>query len=102
MVERYIMYFLIFTWAAGLTTFVVSYFLRSNWRDNIVGRYMLYFFATLTGLVIYMFVYPLLRNIPGILYINILVLLLMNYGAWRMTFLLLKIQWKEREHEDSR
>jgi len=83
---------LLFTFVIGLLTFVGSYFLRSNWRGTMVGRYFLYFMTTMALLFLYILLAPTLVHFHGRFYLNIVICLILNYGAWKMTLLLLKIQ----------
>lgn len=89
---------LLFTFVSGLLTFVALYFFRSNWRTTIPGKYFLYFMSTLTVIFLYLLVTPLLVHYHGRFYINILLALILNFGAWRMTFILFKIQQEDRRN----
>ena len=91
MAAKVLQYVLLCTFCLGLLTFVVTYF-RSNWKANAVGRYMMYFMITLTGLFFYLLFGELLGEYEGRTYINFLFLITINYGAWKLVWLLYKIR----------
>lgn len=96
-----IAYFLLGTLVLGLFTFVITYAIGSNWRKYVVGRYMLYFILTIAGTFFYILILPLVRFIPGRIYIDLIVLLLLNYGAWKLTWLLRRIQKGKFDNEQT-
>lgn len=85
-------YFLLITLVVGLFTFVIVYMIGSDWRRNLVGRYVMYFMATIAGTFAYILFSPLLRDVYGKKVIDLAILLLLNFGAWKLTWLLRKIQ----------
>ena len=91
MAAKVLQYVLLCTFCLGLLTFVVTYF-RSNWKANAVGRYVMYFMITLTGLFFYLLFGELLDEYEGRTYINFLFLITINYGAWKLVWLLYKIR----------
>jgi hypothetical protein len=89
--DSIIIYTLLASFCVGLLAFVVIYF-RSNWRENIVGRYVMYFWLTLLVVFFYILFGRLLGNYYGRSVVNTLILIAMNYGAWKLTWLLYKVQ----------
>lgn len=89
---RVIAYVLLGTLVLGLVTFVIRYMVGSDWRESLVGRYMMYFMMTITATFAYILISPIIRNAWGKQYVDLIVLGLLNYGAWRLTWLLGKIQ----------
>ena len=93
MVElRVIAYVLLGTLVLGLVTFVIRYMVGSEWRQSLVGRYMMYFMMTIAATFAYILVSPVIRDVWGKQYLDLVILALLNYGAWRLTWLLGKIQ----------
>jgi hypothetical protein len=95
---KVLQYLLLGTFCLGLLTFVISY-VRSNWRANAVGRYVMYFMITLTGVFFYLLFGELLGDYPGRIIVNIIFLLTINYGAWKLVWLLYRIR-KDGEIKD--
>lgn len=89
---------LLITLIAALLSFAGLYLLRSQWKANVVGRSVLYSYASFAGLLLYIFVYPFIEEITfGFApYLNILILIGLNIAAWRITYVLIKIQNKEK------
>jgi len=52
----------------------------------------MYFMVTMFGLFIYILLGPILGNYYGRTIVNYIFLLLINYGAWKLVWLLYKIQ----------
>lgn len=88
---RMIEYALLGTFSLGLIIFAVK-FLKSDWRVNVVGRYFMYFWMTLVTLFVYLLFGGLLGDYPGRAIVEILLLISLNYGAWKMISILSKIQ----------
>lgn len=88
---KVIQYVLLGTFCLGLLTFVITYF-KSNWKANAVGRYIMYFMVTLTALFIYLMLGELLGDYPGRVLVNIAFLLSINFGAWKIVWLLYRIR----------
>ncbi len=88
---KIIQYVLLGTFCLGLLTFVVTYF-KSNWKVNVVGRYIMYFMITLTALFIYLMLGEVLGDYSGRALVNVAFLLAINYGAWKIVWLLYKIR----------
>ena len=95
---KVLQYVLLGTFCLGLLTFVVTY-IRSNWRANVVGRYVMYFMITLTALFVYLLFGELLGDYQGRIVVNFIFLLAINYGAWKLVWLLYRIR-KNGEVED--
>ena len=93
---------LLFTFVAGLLTFVFSYLLRSNWRKTVAGRYVAYFMSTMALLFVYLSLGPVMVQFHARYYVNVVIGLMLNYGAWRMTYILFKIQkGEEKDRNES-
>lgn len=90
-------YMLLGTLVIGLISFVLMYATRSNWRATKVGKYLLYFMATVTLTFAYLLISPLVGRYPGRDIIDFLVLIVLNFTAWRLTLLLRKVQQGERK-----
>lgn len=88
---KVIQYVLLSTFCLGLLTFVVTY-LRSGWKSNIIGRYIMYFWIVLTALFIYLLFGEVLGDYPGRIIVNLLFLVAVNFGAWKLSWLLYKIR----------
>lgn len=96
-------YLLLGTLVLGLVAFVITYMVWSDWRKYVVGRYMMYFMATIAGTFAYILVSPMIRDVWGRRYLDLAILVLLNFVAWRLTWLLRKIQkgrYDERKIED--
>lgn len=87
---------LLYTFVTGLFAFVLLYFFRSNWRETTPGKYIFYFMSSLAIIFLYLAVSPMIAHLHVRYYINIVLVMLLNFGAWRMTYLLFKIQQEER------
>lgn len=94
-------YILLGTLVIGLVSFVVMYLTRSNWRATLVGRYILYFFATIAFTFGYLMISPIVGRYPGREIVDFFVLVTLNFTAWRLTLLLGKVQKNEREFEEN-
>lgn len=99
-------YVLLATSVVGLVTFVITYMVGSNWRGSLVGRYIMYFMMTMAGTFGYILFSPILQSfdVLGKRVVDIIVLIILNYGAWKLTWLLRKIQkgkYDERKSEDT-
>ena len=94
-------YILLGTLVVGLVSFVVMYVARSNWRATRVGKYILYFMATVSVTFAYLLISPLVGRYHGRQYVDFLVLLALNFTAWRLTLLLRRVQQSERDDEES-
>ena len=92
-------YGLLATFCLGLLTFILMY-LRSNWRENIIGRYLMYFMANIAFLFVYLLFGALIPKFPGRVLLDMAILLSLNYGAWKITWLLFKIQKLGSEDAD--
>lgn len=90
---------LLITLCGGLLTFVVRFLFWSNWRSTLVGRYIMAFLLTITGMFIYIFIARLIPNYPGRDAVNIIILLILNYGAWKLAWLIIHIQRKGDDNE---
>lgn len=84
-------YALFGTFCIGLMTFIFRFYL-SDWRINIVGKYMMYFLVTISVLFIYIFLAPLFGDHPSREIFNVLLLLSLNFGAWKITWLIFNIE----------
>lgn len=91
---------LLFTFVTGLLTFVLLYYFRSDWQRTQPGKYIFYFMSSLAVIFLYLAVGPFMIHIHARYYINVILVLLLNFGAWRMTYLLFKIQQGERSSKD--
>lgn len=91
-------YVLLGTFCLGLLTFVIAY-LTSNWRTNIVGRYVMYFMTTMVVVFVYIMLGPIVGQYPGRPIVDIIILLAINYAAWKIVWLLYKIR-KDGEVKD--
>jgi hypothetical protein len=98
-VGKVISFVLLGTLVLGLFAFVWIYGTGSDWRESRVGRYLFYFMLTITGTFAYILISPLTRDIPGRIYVDLLILVLLNYGAWKLTWLLRKIQKGDYDDE---
>lgn len=90
-------YILLGTLVIGLVTFVIRYASRSSWRATTVGKYILYFMATVAFTFAYLLVSPLVGRYPGREVVDFFVLIALNLTAWRLTILLWKVQRHEHE-----
>jgi hypothetical protein len=88
---RLIEYALLGTFSIALIIFAIRFF-RSDWRVNIVGRYFMYFWITLVILFVYMMIGGFLGDYPGRVIVEVLLLISLNYGAWKMISVLSIIQ----------
>lgn len=90
-------YILLGTLVIGLASFVVMYITRSNWRATKVGKYILYFMTTVAVTFAYLLISPLVGRYYGREVVDFLVLLVLNFTAWRLTLLLRRVQQGERD-----
>lgn len=97
---RVIEFFLLGTFCLGLLTFVTTYF-RSNWRTNLVGRYIMYFMVTMLGVFVYIMLGPVVGMYPGRTIVDLLFLFAINYVAWRIVWLIYKIRKDGRVDDDN-
>ena len=92
-------YILLGTLVIGLFAFVIRYMTRSNWRANRVGKYILYFMATVAVTFAYLLISPVVGRYPGREVVDFFVLIVLNITACRLTLLLWKVQRDERKVE---
>lgn len=93
---------LVGTFILGLLTFAFLYFYYSNWRKTTVGPYILLTWLTMAFTFVYILVAPMMLSREVRAYVNVLVAMMLNYGAWRMAFLLIQIQrGKDKEDENT-
>ncbi len=96
---RLLEFILLGTFCLGLLTFVVTYF-QSNWRTNLVGKYIMYFMIAMFVVFVYIMLGPIVRSYPGRQIVDIVILLAINYGAWKIVWLLYKIRKNGKVDDD--
>jgi len=99
--KQILAYLLLGTLILGLVTFCVTYAFGSNWRSYTVGRYIMYFMATIAGSFAYIMVSPVVQDFFWKPYVDLAVLIALNYGAWKLTWLLRRIQKGKYQDEDT-
>lgn len=90
---------LLFTACFGLLLFIYRYYRHSYWRMYLVGRYVMYFMLTITGIFTYILIVQLIDPYYGEKFVNLIILIMFNYGVWRMVYLLIKVQNQKDEKE---
>lgn len=91
---------MLFTFLIGFFTFMVFFIFFTSWRRSRVGRYMAYFL----GIIMFVFGYiAIARFLPDHSYkdyLNIMILIAMNLGIWKMVFLIIEVQRGRISDED--
>lgn len=96
---KVIQYILLGTFCLGLLTFILMFF-KSNWRTNLVGRYIMYFMVTMLFVFVYIMFGSFLGKYPGKTFVDMIFLISTNFAAWKIVWLLYKIRRDGKVKDD--